>query len=71
MRTTKTIVFTAAILIAWTIALGVAAQADRLSQPQRPTAFSPPELRTLAATGALNPFAPHRRAALWQVAAAW
>src|SRR5512147_3120337 len=43
MRTTKTIVFTAAILIAWSIAIGVLAQADRLAQPQRPTAFSPPE----------------------------
>lgn len=55
MRTTKTIVFTAAILIAWTIALGVAAQADRLSQPQRPTAFSPPEeaqTQSLSVSGA-------------------
>jgi hypothetical protein len=48
MRATKTIVFTAAILIAWSIAIGVlartewSAQADRLVQPKRPTAFSPP-----------------------------
>ncbi|MBI5567907.1 MAG: hypothetical protein HY870_23625 [Chloroflexi bacterium] len=49
MRTTKTIVFTAAILIAWSIAIGVLARTDRSAQPERadrsdrPTAFSPPE----------------------------
>ena len=43
MRTTKTIVLTAAILIAWTIAVGVLARTDRPTQPDRPTAFSPPE----------------------------
>lgn len=35
------------------------------------TQFSAAERRALAATGALNAFAPHRRAALWQVEAAW
>jgi error-prone DNA polymerase len=33
----------------------------------RRTDFSKPELRTLAAIGALNCLAPHRRAALWEV----
>ncbi|HZY40436.1 MAG TPA: hypothetical protein VFF59_00390 [Anaerolineae bacterium] len=42
MRATKTIVLTASILIAWSIAIGVLAQADRLARPDRPTAFSPP-----------------------------
>ncbi|MBI5688450.1 MAG: error-prone DNA polymerase [Verrucomicrobia bacterium] len=37
----------------------------------RRTTFSAAELRALAALGALNPFVPHRRAALWQVEAAW
>jgi error-prone DNA polymerase len=33
--------------------------------------FNATERRTLAAIGALNAFAPHRRAALWQIEAAW
>ncbi|HVU35746.1 MAG TPA: error-prone DNA polymerase [Opitutaceae bacterium] len=37
----------------------------------RRTQFSAAERRALAATGALNALAPHRRAALWQVEAAW
>jgi error-prone DNA polymerase len=37
----------------------------------RRTAFNPAERRALAAVGALNAFAGHRRAALWQVEAAW
>ena len=37
----------------------------------RRTAFNPAERRALAAVGALNTFAQHRRAALWQVEAAW
>ncbi|WP_414660112.1 DNA polymerase III subunit alpha [Horticoccus sp. 23ND18S-11] len=37
----------------------------------RRTDFTPAERRALAAVGALNAFAPHRRAALWQVEAAW
>jgi error-prone DNA polymerase len=37
----------------------------------RRTSFNPAERRALAAVGALNEFAPHRRAALWQVEAAW
>ncbi|PTY00524.1 error-prone DNA polymerase [Opitutus sp. ER46] len=37
----------------------------------RRSPFAPPERRALAAVGALNTFAPHRRAALWQVEAAW
>ncbi len=37
----------------------------------RRTRFSAAERRALAATGALNCFAHHRRAALWQVEAAW
>jgi error-prone DNA polymerase len=37
----------------------------------RRTNFNPAERRALAAVGALNRFAPHRRAALWQVEAAW
>jgi error-prone DNA polymerase len=37
----------------------------------RRTSFTPAERRALAAVGALNAFAPHRRAALWQVEAAW
>ncbi|MBI4622588.1 MAG: error-prone DNA polymerase [Verrucomicrobia bacterium] len=37
----------------------------------RRTNFNPAERRALAAVGALNAFAPHRRAALWQVEAAW
>ena len=35
------------------------------------TTFSAAERRALAAVGALNGFASHRRAALWQVEAAW
>ncbi len=35
------------------------------------TRFSAADRRTLAASGALNGFASHRRAALWQVEAAW
>ena len=35
------------------------------------TTFSAADRRALAALGALNTFAPHRRAALWQVEAAW
>jgi error-prone DNA polymerase len=37
----------------------------------RRTQFNPAERRALAAVGALNVFAHHRRAALWQVEAAW
>lgn len=37
----------------------------------RRTAFTAAERRALAAVGALNAFAGHRRAALWQVEAAW
>lgn len=37
----------------------------------RRTAFGAAERRALAAIGALNSLAPHRRAALWQVEAAW
>jgi error-prone DNA polymerase len=37
----------------------------------RRTNFNPAERRALAAVGALNVFAQHRRAALWQVEAAW
>ena len=37
----------------------------------RRTRFNPPERRALASVGALNVFAGHRRAALWQVEAAW
>ncbi len=37
----------------------------------RRTCFTPAERRSLAAVGALNVFASHRRAALWQVEAAW
>lgn len=37
----------------------------------RRTPFNPAERRSLAAVGALNAFASHRRAALWQVEAAW
>jgi error-prone DNA polymerase len=37
----------------------------------RRTRFNPAERRALAAVGALNRFAQHRRAALWQVEAAW
>jgi len=37
----------------------------------RRTAFNPPERRALAAVGALNALAGHRRAALWQIEAAW
>lgn len=35
------------------------------------TTFSPANRRALAASGALNAFATHRRAALWQIEAAW
>lgn len=42
MRATKPISLTASILIAWSIAIGVLAQADRSTRPERPTAFSPP-----------------------------
>ncbi len=44
---------------------------DALDDFLRRTNFSPAERRALAAVGALNAFAPHRRAALWQVEAAW
>ncbi|MDO8541645.1 MAG: error-prone DNA polymerase [Opitutaceae bacterium] len=37
----------------------------------RRTNFNPAERRALAAVGALNALAAHRRAALWQVEAAW
>ncbi len=37
----------------------------------RRTHFNPTERRALGAVGALNAFAGHRRAALWQVEAAW
>jgi error-prone DNA polymerase len=37
----------------------------------RRTNFAAAERRALAAVGAFNAFAPHRRAALWQVEAAW
>lgn len=37
----------------------------------RRTHFNPAERRALAAIGALNVFTEHRRAALWQVEAAW
>jgi error-prone DNA polymerase len=37
----------------------------------RRTHFNPADRRALAAVGALNVFAQHRRAALWQVEAAW
>lgn len=42
-----------------------------LSDFLRRTHFNPNERRALAAVGALNPLAHHRRAALWQVEAAW
>ncbi|MFN8598013.1 MAG: hypothetical protein U0559_17740 [Anaerolineae bacterium] len=48
MRATKTLALTVAILIAWSIAIGIVAQtdrsvqADRPVQSDRPTAFSPP-----------------------------
>jgi error-prone DNA polymerase len=44
-----------------------ASMADFLAR----TAFSAAERRSLAAVGALQTLAPHRRAALWQVEAAW
>ncbi|HYC71161.1 MAG TPA: error-prone DNA polymerase [Opitutaceae bacterium] len=44
---------------------------DSLSDFLRRTQFTAAERRALAATGALNAFAGHRRAALWQVEAAW
>ncbi len=37
----------------------------------RRTAFNPTERRALAAVGACNALAAHRRAALWQIEAAW
>ena len=44
---------------------------DSLEDFLRRTHFTAAERRALAATGALNCFAAHRRAALWQVEAAW
>jgi error-prone DNA polymerase len=44
---------------------------ESLTDFLRRTDFTPGERRALAATGALNCFAGHRRAALWQVEAAW
>lgn len=44
---------------------------DSLHDFLRRTDFNAGERRALAATGALNCFAGHRRAALWQVEAAW
>jgi error-prone DNA polymerase len=44
---------------------------DSLADFLRRTRFTASERRALAATGALNCFATHRRAALWQVEAAW
>jgi error-prone DNA polymerase len=44
---------------------------DSLGDFLRRTNFTADERRALAATGALNCFAGHRRAALWQVEAAW
>jgi error-prone DNA polymerase len=53
----------------------LAARAERpftsLDDFLRRTTFNPAERRALAAVGALNVFAGHRRAALWQVEAAW
>jgi error-prone DNA polymerase len=53
----------------------LAARAERpfasLEDFLRRTAFNPAERRALAAVGALNVFTHHRRAALWQVEAAW
>ena len=37
----------------------------------RRTSFSAPDRRALAAVGALNVFSGHRRAALWEIEAAW
>jgi error-prone DNA polymerase len=44
---------------------------DSLHDFLRRTDFTAAERRALASTGALNCFAGHRRAALWQVEAAW
>ena len=44
---------------------------DSLADFLRRTTFTSGERRALAATGALNCFAGHRRAALWQTEAAW
>jgi error-prone DNA polymerase len=53
----------------------LAARAERpfasLDDFLRRTPLNPAERRALAAVGALNAFAPHRRAALWQIEAAW
>jgi error-prone DNA polymerase len=53
----------------------LAARAERpfasLDDFLRRTTFNPAERRALAAVGALNVFTHHRRAALWQVEAAW
>jgi error-prone DNA polymerase len=53
----------------------LAARAERpfasLEDFLRRTAFTVAERRALAAVGALTSFAPHRRAALWHVEAAW
>jgi len=53
----------------------LAARAERpfasLDDFLRRTSFNPAERRALAAVGALNVFTHHRRAALWQVEAAW
>ena len=53
----------------------LAARAERsfasLDDFLRRTNFSPAERRALAAVGALNVFSQHRRAALWDVEAAW
>jgi len=44
---------------------------DDLNDWLRRTSFSAADRRALAAIGALNCFAEHRRAALWQIEAAW
>ncbi|PAW65137.1 MAG: error-prone DNA polymerase [Opitutia bacterium Tous-C1TDCM] len=53
----------------------LAARAERpfadLADWLRRTAFTAAERRALAAAGALHTLAPHRRAALWQIEAAW
>ncbi|MBL9201271.1 MAG: error-prone DNA polymerase, partial [Opitutaceae bacterium] len=53
----------------------IAARAERpfatLDDFLRRTVCNPAERRALAAVGALDVFSPHRRAALWQVEAAW
>jgi error-prone DNA polymerase len=44
---------------------------DSLTDFLQRTDFSAPERRALASVGALNALAAHRRAALWQIEAAW